>query len=366
MMDGFLHETRGGQRNFGDHSSDAPAHPIRDDQWRVALHQRSVAADTLPAPAGPVDRFGDESQLNIVDRQPSAPAGGRERLLNAVTHTSTALADPSDPTKELVSSQTMMSGRTGAEVLIKVAPQQSDDLGAVISLWRQRQDLCRARQRLDLQCQAICRQFCSGDKTAAGKLWIAVQEGDADPALAMVLMPLRAAMGPLEQATTTLEKALCREVRTMPLWLNWGLGVRGLGELSFAGLLGEASRPLSDYRSPACLWKRFGLAVIGGERQRRVAGAEAAELHGYAPQRRSYAYVLSTNLIRAQRADDPYRVIYDARKAYELGRDIPKAHAHNRALRVMVKALLKDAWRAAGVCTKFGGPSTEGSQSNDL
>ena len=41
-----------------------------------------------------------------------------------------------------------------------------------------------------------------------------------------------------------------------------------------------------------------------------------------------------------------YRALYDRRKAYELEREIPKAHAHNRALRVMVKELLKDAWVA--------------------
>ena len=50
--------------------------------------------------------------------------------------------------------------------------------------------------------------------------------------------------------------------------------------------------------------------------------------------------------MRSQREDDPYRLIYEARKAYELARDVPKAHAHNRAVRHILKALLKAAWAA--------------------
>jgi hypothetical protein len=224
---------------------------------------------------------------------------------------------------------------------------ESHDLTAVatiVALWRQRQDLARARQRLDLQCQAVVRRYSDGDKDIAAKRWAAIQKGAGDE-VAPILIPYQLAMEPLEEARAALEKQLSKRAAALPLW-SWAKDVRGLGALSLAGLVGEAGLPLGDYRSVSGLWKRMGLAVIGGGRQRKVAQPDLALLHGYAPQRRSYAYVLSTNLIRAQRDGDPYRAIYDARKAYELAREIPKAHAHNRALRVMVKALLRDAWAA--------------------
>lgn len=217
-------------------------------------------------------------------------------------------------------------------------------VATVVDLWRQRVDLRRAEGRLNLQALAVCRRANDGDKALAQKAWAAIQAGrEADPALATVTEPYRQAMAGLNASATALEKELGRMVRPLAL-AAWGRGVRGLGELSIAGLIGEAAALPSHYKSVSAVWKRFGLAVIDGGRQRRVADADAALRHGYAPQRRAFAYVLSTQLMRSQREGDPYRAIYDARKAYELARDIPKAHAHNRALRVMVKALLRDAW----------------------
>lgn len=250
----------------------------------------------------------------------------------------------SDPTATTMGADFRLSGQ--AEAVVHSDPV----LGVIIALWRQRQDLRRAEQRLNLQCQSICRRECAGDKDEAAKLWKALLKGETDnAALVLVLTPYRQAMTSLDIAAKGIEKELVRAARKHPLWLSWAKDVRGLGELSFAGFLGEAGRSIRDYRSVSALWKRFGLAVIGDERQRRVADAELALAHGYNPQRRSYAYVLSTNLIKTQKADDAYRVLYDRRKEHELAREgVTKAHAHNRAMRVMVKELLKDAWIAAG------------------
>lgn len=222
--------------------------------------------------------------------------------------------------------------------------QSRTAVATITDLWRQRVDLRRAEGRLNLQALAVCRRASAGDKAVAQAAWAAIQAGkEADAALAMVVEPYRRGIAALDGPATALEKELARMVRPLPL-AAWAKDIRGLGELSVAGLIGEASAFPSDYKSVSAVWKRFGLAVIDGGRQRRVADAEAALRHGYAPQRRAFAYVLSTQLMRSQRDGDPYRAIYDARKAYELARDIPKAHAHNRALRVMVKALLRDAW----------------------
>ena len=222
----------------------------------------------------------------------------------------------------------------------------SDAVPLLIELWRQRQDLRRAERGLIQQCQSICRRASGGDKDAGAELWAAVQAGSADPGLDMLLSPYRAAAGSLSASAAALEKQVIKLVRTLPLWTNWAVNVRGVAELSLGGLIGEAARSPAEYRSVSALWKRFGLAVIDGGRQRLIAGAEAAALHGYSPQRRAYAYTLSTNLMRSQRTGDPYRDLYDRRKAYELEREVPKGHAHNRALRVMVKALIRDVWIA--------------------
>lgn len=260
-----------------------------------------------------------------------------------------------------------LSGESRAEVLVRPETQMMTDLGIIVALWRQRQDLCRAKQRLDLQCQAVIRRYSDGDKAVAAKRWAAILKSADDP-VAAILMPYQMAMEPLEGSIHALELNYARMVRKLPLWTEWGKEVRGLGEGSMAGLIGEAARSPGDYRSVSALWKRMGLAVIDGGRQRKVAGDAALE-HGYAPQRRAFCYVLSTSLMKAQLrsvkdedgkkagesvAIGPYGELYLRRKAYELERGIPKAHAHNRAMRVMVKDLLKHCWVADRRATEQG------------
>lgn len=267
-------------------------------------------------------------------------------------HTGTAVAKksrkPKSPLRPKVVAATEGDGHAPLE------PHSSTAVATIVDLWRQRQQLKKAVGGLNLQAMSVCRRYLGGDKEAAQKAWSAIQKGKGDPDLASIVQPYRLMMGPGEEAAHLLEKQLCKLVRTQPIWA-WANDVRGLGELSVAGLIGEASGNPGDYKSVSALWKRMGLAVIGGERQRRVAGAEQALLHGYAPQRRAFAYVISCNLMKSQGSEGKYRAVYDRRKAYELERQVEvkgvmepvtKAHAHNRALRVMVKELLKDAWAA--------------------
>jgi hypothetical protein len=136
--------------------------------------------------------------------------------------------------------------------------------------------------------------------------------------------------------------------------------VSGLGDFSLAGIIGECGgHAPGDFRSPAALWKRMGLAVIGDGRQRRVAGDAALE-HGYSPTRRSLMWTVGECIIKAQvraekdadgtrtgsRAIGPYGALYLERKAYEAERVETAAHAHNRAKRYTEKRLLRDLWRA--------------------
>jgi hypothetical protein len=206
-------------------------------------------------------------------------------------------------------------------------------LGTLIELWRQRQDLTRARQRIDLQCQAICRRICGGDKGEAAKLWKAMQ---ADPSA--VFIPYLSALAPLDEMAAALEKPIRKLGKQHPLWDRFARDVKGFGELRFAGIIAEAGRPISDYRGPAALWSRFRLGVEDGKRQTL----------GASPARGALVWNLGGELLKGQGKDEkagPYRQIYDRRKAYLIEQERP--HPHASAARYMVKAIMKDLWRAS-------------------
>lgn len=219
----------------------------------------------------------------------------------------------------------------------------------IVANWRQRRDTLRAITTLNSQCIDICcREISQNDRMAAAELWNKIRKGNnGDADINFVLEPYHVAILGLTATANIYEKALVKEARAHPLWENWGKDIRGIGELSLAGIIGEAGRSISCYRSVSALWKRFGLAVVNGERQRHGRTKDEMVLHGYHPQRRAFAYQLSTNLIRCQHSDGPYRELYEVRKQYELDRGVTQSHANNRALRYMTKDLLRSLWVAA-------------------
>lgn len=240
------------------------------------------------------------------------------------------------------------------------APLDHQPIDRIIERWRQRQDMVRARLRLELQGQAICRRLCDGDKTAGAKMWFAATK-DVDHDIRPLIDPIIAAMSPLIDAQKWIEKDIKASVRKMPLWSEWGLGVKGLGEVSFGGIVGECGIMPGEFRNPSCLWKRLGLAVIGNERQRKVIG-DAALVHGYSPARRSLMWNIGGGIIKAQvrnpkgedgkplgdaQAIGPLGALYLERKTYEVTRVETAMHAHNRAKRYMEKRLLREMWQAS-------------------
>jgi len=143
--------------------------------------------------------------------------------------------------------------------------------------------------------------------------------------------------------------------------------------LAHAAIWANARVPLTEYRTVSGLWKRMGLAVIGGERQRKKSNAEDAEAHGYSASRRADVWAFcSDSMFRAQwrgvddetgelaHAIGPYGEVYARRRAYTAPRvgataDLPSGHpekwtlgrCHNDGRRMMTKALLRDLWRVA-------------------
>ena len=142
------------------------------------------------------------------------------------------------------------------------------------------------------------------------------------------------------------------------------LPLYGFGALSLAQIVGEAG-DLLNYANPAKVWKRFGLAVINGERQQKKTNVDLAALHGYSPRRHSIIFVISDSLLKKQ---NDYKALYDARKTYEVEKAVaagltvaPQAvisrkkdkekyrsagHIHMRSQRYVAKRLLRNVWRA--------------------
>jgi hypothetical protein len=116
-----------------------------------------------------------------------------------------------------------------------------------------------------------------------------------------------------DEVRTKAETALARSAKELPVY-PWAKAVRGFGERGLAIIVAEAAgfdevpagsgklrrRLIGDYRSLKGLYKRMGLAVIDGLRQRKMLSKEEADKQRYAPERRSECWVLADSLLRAQ------------------------------------------------------------------
>lgn len=154
---------------------------------------------------------------------------------------------------------------------------------------------------------------------------------------------------PFERIERECLRQMEKLAKSLPCWVTFGEPIRGFGAASLAVIVAEAG-DLSSYSTDAKLWKRMGLAVLGGIRQgglSRSAKAEDWIAHGYSPMRRSRMWNIGDSLIKGNR-DGKYRTIYLQRKVHERQRDpeMRLIHAHRRAQRYMEKRLLRDLWRA--------------------
>jgi len=323
----------------------------------------------VPARKNPPVTEGDQATVPMATKaalpDPTiAPAKARRRKATGLTSTTVLL--PSDATVSTdhapsvtqttcVSSPAASCGgepipSNGGDVEGRVDDDAhaggADNIAQIVQMHRMRRRWMKARNALILQAKAACRAFADGDKTAGTKLFDRARKGALEPhemAVEIVLMPFLAAIERFDGEMAAIEKTLRKMAKGLPVY-PWVKSVGGFGEGNLAAIIGEAG-DLSNYSNPAKLWKRMGLAVIGGERQRRVSDADLALVHGYSPERRSIAYLLGECLMKAK-SKNPYGPLYDERKAYELTRVKTPAHAHNRAVRYITKRALRDLWRA--------------------
>lgn len=193
------------------------------------------------------------------------------------------------------------------------------------------------------------------------------QAATALSAIVPLILAARDNRKPWDDLRKAAEKDMERLAKQLPCYA-FAKGVKGFGDLALAVLQAEAGIPFGEYRTVSGLWKRMGLAVINGERQRRKSGDAALE-HAYSPRRRAEVFAFISDSMfrhqwRAEREDSPagpagpYGEVYAKRRAHtdpriEATADLPvaerwtKARCHNDARRVMSKALLRDLWRVS-------------------
>ena len=253
----------------------------------------------------------------------------------------TAFADQYSCDNRMVIVGEPHSDESRREVVTHLAPVL---VGTIIAEARRYEDYTRARQRLLLQAMATCRSFCGGDKAAGAKLYRA-----QTPEISVWLAPYEAAMAPLDSVIKDQKKVLEKLAKQLPEW-KWCEGIGGVGPYMLARIIGAAGRPISDYRSPAALWKRFMLAVDDGKRQWKDAS----------PAARAIVWNVGECIIKAQirnpKGEDgkptgdrfaigPLGQIYLDRREHESVTIDTAGHIHNRAKRYMEKRFLRDLWR---------------------
>lgn len=237
----------------------------------------------------------------------------------------------------------------GADVLLRIREthrQREDALRAELRLMAQREAIFRRLTGLTQEERAKVRR----GKDTAAREQLALDEATAELRTAWLVE----AAGIPKAARREPERRLEKMAMQLPVWEAWARGVRGLGALSLAQIVAEAAgsnpeggiRSIADYRGPACLWKRFGLGLVDGERQRKVTDPEKAERMGYSPRRRAIMYTATVGLVNMNKGE--YRDYYDAEKLRARAKwlETSAAHIDLHARRLLAKRLLRDLWRA--------------------
>jgi hypothetical protein len=247
------------------------------------------------------------------------------------------------------------------------------------ALQRQRQFCIVSQSRCDRSCESFIARIIGFDVNAdekarkavfkrASDLRKAVEKGQggeglADPgdrelralsACTPIIVSSAAARAGWDTLRLNTEKRMRQLARSLPVH-GWVQTVPGLGDLGLGILIGETG-DLAGYATKERVWKRLGLAVIGGVRQSRRTNAEEAAAHGFSPKRRAEVWTIADSLFRAQwrgaregvpaRPIGAYGEVYAARKAHTADReDWTPGHCDNDARRIMAKFMIENLWR---------------------
>lgn len=186
--------------------------------------------------------------------------------------------------------------------------------------------------------------------------------GHGLPEDSQTVQRLRLTLDLLGQAEVQAVRNLERQMAAHPLG-PWVKAQNGLGLKTIARLLSAVGDPywntLHDRpRTVSELWAYCGLAVHDGKAQRRAKGQKA----NWSDAAKMRAWNCVQPIIKNARS--PYRAVYDAARAasagsvYDeryagrilngkpivVGQPISDGHLHARAIRVVMKAILRDLW----------------------
>jgi hypothetical protein len=289
-----------------------------------------------PGEVGAPMRNADASPLSGTEGQKPCDTHGRFADGSALSESRASGDVP--PINRLPGSPPSDDERANIHVMTRFCmPAPSSSILVIRELARQRTDLLRAWQRLNNQIKAIERR---GQSAGANHF------PDAAPSIADSAAPaLVHCVDTTMAARKAVEKQLDKLAKSLPVYATFTKPTKGLGAGGLALIIGETG-DLSLYANPAKVWKRMGLAVFDGVRQRRVAGnAEEAIRQGYSSHRRQIMWNIGDSMIKV---GDTYRQVYLDRKAYELAKnpDAKPIVNHRRAQRYMEKRILRDLWRA--------------------
>lgn len=366
------------------------------------------AGESPPAspPIGARDGSGDSEAIGVSDARDGAPPVANFGA-GATGDASTTRIAPSSPNptagQKSPASHAWRAGEdegatSSADTIEAAPPHPSTE--ALIALQRMRMFAIRSQQRIDRACESFIAQALGFRVDAdakerkdifarAARIRRAIEKGAVlaadtdrpapprkrrtvatdksnaiateDSAIAaacnVIVVQSHAARAGWDGVRKAVEADMRKLAETLPVW-DWSRQVRGLGALGVAIIAAEAAGPRGDvgsYVTKERLWKRLGLAVIEGQRQRRMTDKEGAEAHGYNPKRRAEIWTITDSMFRHQWAGateesaahpvGPYGQVYMARKSHTASREWNGLRKEADARRIMSKALVEDYWR---------------------
>jgi hypothetical protein len=255
----------------------------------------------------------------------------------------------------------------------------SDTVEEITRLHRRRRFAMKIQQKLDRALESFVRREYTdwspdlseserkkrNDETK--RLIAAAKKGQGDTALLEIVAVNTKAREPADDLRKGHERAMAGLARSLPVW-PWVEGIRGAAEGGLATIVAETG-DLSNYPSPAHVWSRLGYAPFDGHAgstwkrdtwRKRTLSKEEWVAHPFAGERYAFIYSLSDSMFRAQwisakkagedegKPNGPYGNVYADRRATTMVThpEWTKMHRRQDALRVMMKAFLKDLWVA--------------------
>lgn len=368
----------------------------RDNETRDEGHHLHADEAIQPVPSVPQPELpGDEAFRRVPERAELAVPPSGQSLLQGEGHMLTAGKASQEPLPALHPHD----GEEGQAPAAANGRQARADLAAIVAAiryhHRTRRYAMAQRKRADLSLGAFLRLALGWRKDApaderkrisaqaqalikAGEAETKKGEADTDePAYAEwrhVILASIAARKPFDDVEKAATKAMERLAETLPVW-QWAEPIKGFSARGLATIVGEAG-DLGTYPKKGHLWKRMGLAVIGAgdginDVRQGNAGRNASKedwiAHGYNAERRAMMFVIGDTLVKTNKPENPYRAVYDRRKAQERAKAEAKGLAivpaakipqrkpdgyvaegtiHLRAQRYMEKRLLRDIWQA--------------------